>query len=396
MNNHLFFLALFLFGGLPCLYSKQLEISLQAESAILINADTGAILYEKNAHTLRYPASTTKIATALYALQKAPDKLQKVLTADQDCIGSISEEAKRQSNYKKPSYWLVKDASHMGIKNGESFTLETLLYGLMVVSADDAANVIAKYIGGTIPKFMDDLNIYLKSIGCKKTHFNNPHGLYHPEHQTTAYDLSMMMKEALKNPKFREIIATTHYRRPKTEKQESTMMAQTNMLIRKGKYFYPKAIGGKTGYISAAGHNLVVAAKDNNRTLIAVLMKCKERPTLFTDAIKLLDAAFNQPKVQKVVFKAGPQDFTLDIPGSATPVTTLLREDLNIEFYPSEEPKIKCLLYWHDLKLPIEKDQVVAEIKVQNESGNILESASLYSQEAVKKSWLTALKDLFI
>lgn len=391
MNYHFFFIFLF---AIQVLSAKQLALSVHAESAILINADTGVILYEKNAHTLRYPASTTKIATAAYALLKAKD-LQTIIKADRDSIGSVTEEAKRQSKYTKPSYWLVPGASHMGIKNEEAFTLETLLYGLMVVSADDAANLIAKHIGGTIPKFMDDINVYLKTIGCKNTYFNNPHGLFHPKHQTTAYDLSLMLKEAIKIPKFREIIKTARYRRPKTALQESTMMVQTNLLVRKGKYYYPKAIGGKTGYISAAGHNLVVAAQDGNRTLIAVLLKSKDRKDLFADAIKMFDAAFNQSKVQKVLLKTGSQDFSLSVPGASGMLKTALKQDLTLEYYPSEEPKVKCLLYWSDLSLPIEKDQVVGEIRVQQEDGIILKTASLYAEEPLHASFMQSIKNLF-
>ncbi|HEV8051275.1 MAG TPA: serine hydrolase, partial [Parachlamydiaceae bacterium] len=253
--------------------ADKLALSVNAEAAILMNADAGAILYEKNAHNLHYPASTLKIATALYALQKVADKMDVMIAADQDCIGTVKEEAIRKSNYTLPSYLLIPDGSHIGIKRGEILSLRDLFYGMMVASGDDAANVIAKYTSGTIPQFIAEMNSYVKQLGCHSTTFYNPHGLHHPKQQTTAFDLATLTREALKNPVFCEMIGTVRYTRPKTNKQEPSTLVQTNRLLRTGPYYYPKAFGVKTGYYSLAGNNLVAAAKDGDRTLIAVVMK---------------------------------------------------------------------------------------------------------------------------
>lgn len=354
--------------------AKQLALDIVADSAILINADTGAIIFEKNAHKLQYPASITKIATTLYALHLIDNKLDTIVVADQDAIASVSEEKKRKSNYTLPAYWLVPEATHIGIKKGEALTLKDLLYAIMVSSANDASNVVAHHLGGTVPKYMEGLNKFLKKIGCKKTQFLNPHGLHHPKHQTTAYDMAIIMKEALKNHLFCEMIKTTRYIRPKTDKQESSVLIQTNRMIRPGKNFYPHAIGGKTGYIAAASHTLVVAAKKDGRTLIAVLMKSKEKNEEFRDAAKMFEAAFNQPKVQRLLFKAGPQQFKNDVP-------TYLKEDVSIEYYPAEEPNLKCFLNWITTKTSIVKDQKVGELNLQTEDGKTLYSIPLFAQE---------------
>lgn len=384
------FFALITMSGV--LLAEPLSLSLNSETALLINADTGAVLYEKNADTLRYPASVTKLATGLYALKMAGDKLDVMVTAEQDAIGSVTEEALRRSNYTLPAYWLIPGASHIGIKKGEDLSLRTLLYGLMLASGDDAANVIAQHISGTVPNFMTALNAYLKELGCQNTVFYNPHGLHHPKHQTTARDMALIMQEALKNPTLCEIMATTQYKRPKTNKQESTMMVQTNRLIRKGKFNFPKAIGGKTGYYSLAGHNLAVAARDGNRTLIAVLFKCKEREEVFRDAIALFEAAFEQSKMQRILFKAGSQKFTCDVPGATSSLKTYLKDDVSLVYYPAEEPHIKCLLYWDKLNLPISKDQHVGELRLQTKSGQVLQTIPLYSEEDVGSSWLWSIK----
>ena len=308
---HLYFLFLFL----PlALQSEQLDLTLEAEAAILMNADTGAVLFEKNSRALRYPASTTKIATAIYAILKAEHLFDEQISADQDCIGTVTEEQLRRSNYTLPAYYLIPDGSHIGIKRGRILSLRDLMYGMMLASGDDAANVIAKYVGGTIPKFMEELNSYLKEIGCTQTTFYNPHGLHHPNQQSTAYDMALLTREALKNSIFRKIVATQRYTRPKTNKQEASPLVQSNKLMRPGPYYYPKAIGVKTGYYSLAGNNLVAAAEDGQRTLIAVLLKAPNRKSVFIDAKKMFETAFNQVKVKRVLLHKGTQRFSLKFP----------------------------------------------------------------------------------
>ena len=199
--------------------------------------------------------------------------------------------------------------------------MRTLLEGMMVVSGNDAANVIAQGIGPSIPGFMDELNAHLKQIGCTQTRFLNPHGLHDPNHQTTAYDLALMTAEALKNPVFCEIVSKPRFIRPKTNKQEATALLQSNRLLRPGKYYYSKAIGVKTGYHSKAKSTFVAASKWEGRTLIAVLMGYKERGEMFEDAIQLFEKAFNQPRVQRRYLKAGPQTFSLKFLMEANPCT---------------------------------------------------------------------------
>lgn len=375
------------------LHSNQLSLDLNAESAILINADTGAILYAKNPDALHYPASLTKIATAFYALTHASDKLDVMIAADQDSIGTVTEETLRRSNYTLPAYLLIPDGSHIGIKKDEVLSLKDLLYGLMIASGDDAANVIAKYVGGTIPQFMEGLNLFVKQLGCQHTQFYNPHGLHHPKQQTTAYDMALLTREAMKHPIFREIVATVRYKRPKTNKQEASPLVQTNRLLREGPCFYSKAIGVKTGYYSLAGHTFVAAAKEGERTLIAVLLKAPERKDLFLDAKKMFEAAFSQPKIQRTLLRKGAQKFSVKLPGANKRLTTSVAEDLILEYYPAEEQEIKCLLYWNkDLRLPIVKGQKVGELQFQFPNEHIYKKVPLYAQEDLKATWLSRMK----
>lgn len=375
--------------------AKPLSISVNAESAILMNAETGAILYEKNPRTLQYPASITKIATAAYALKLKGNQLDTLVEAEQESIASVTEAAIRRSNYTLPAYWVEQGSSHMGIKKGEQLTFRALLYGMMLPSANDSANVVAQFSGGTIPKFIEQLNAYLKEIGCQNTQFLNPHGLHHPKHQTTAYDMALITREALKHPAFCEVVATVRYTRPKTNKQDPTTLVQLNKLLRSGRFYYPKAIGVKTGHTSQALNTFVAAAKHNDRTLIAVLLKTKERNDIFTDATKMFETAFNEAKVQRVLLKEGQQKFALELEGAGKPVPTYLKENLAIEYYPSEEPQVKCLLYWDTLLPPIAKDQRVGELSLVTTQGQVLRTVPLFAAEDISTTWIYWFKHLF-
>lgn len=379
-------ISIYLFIG-QSIQAEQLALSVNAESAIMLNADTGTILYEKNSDKLQFPASTTKIATGAYALKIKGDNLEEKITADQESIASISEQAKKKANYTLPAYWIEQGSTHMGIKKGEILTLKDLMYGVMIYSANDAANVVAQNIGGTIPDFMKDLNAWLQEIGAKNTHFMNPHGLHHPKHQTTAYDMAILTLEAMKNPMFRQIVSTIHYTRPKTNKQESTTLVQGNRLLKKGQYHYAKAIGVKTGYTSAAHHNLVAAAKDGDRTLIAVLLNTPERGDMFKDAVKMFEAAFAQVKVERVFLPKGKQKFALDIPGADRQLQTITVKDITMTYYPAEEPKVKALLFWNSLNLPVIKDQKVGELRLVQDDGTVIRIENLYAADEVKKAW---------
>lgn len=377
-------------------FASTLDIQVDAESAILINGETGAILFEKNAHTQMFPASITKIATALYTLSVYGEKLETVIKAEHDSIASVSYEAKKRSNFTLPSHWLEPGATHIGIKRGEELPLESLLYGVLLSSANDASNVIAQYIGGSVPNFMKELNSFLQTIGCRQTYFKNPHGLHHPEHRTTAYDMAIIAKEAMKYPQFRKIVKTVKYTRPQTNKQAPSTLIQGNRLLRKGKHYYPKATGIKTGWTSAAKSTLVASAEHNGRTLIAVLIKVKNRDTVFQNARKMFEAAFNQPLVQKVLLKGGEQRYALNHPEASYSIKTYLKKDVCIDFYPAEEPHLKCTLKWLPVKLPLKKGEHVGDMLIASDEGVLIQKVPLFSTREVKKSWWSSVKSLFM
>lgn len=384
----------FLFTVLFCkCFGSQLQCTVSAESAILINAETGAILFEKNATKSSIPASITKVATVLLVLKEKGDDLDQLIAADQEAIGSITPSAKKRSNYKKPAYWIETGSSHIGIKRGEEMRLKDLLHAILLASANDASNVVAQHVGeGSIPKFMDKLNAYLQELGCKETQFLNPHGLHHPDHKTTAYDMAMIAKEAMKNAFFRETVMKRNYICEETNKQPVRALAQTNLLLKKGPYYYEKAIGVKTGYTSDAGATLVAAAKDENRTLIAVVLGCKDRKETCQDVITLFDAAFEEKKITKRILVKGVQNNLLEVPGGSKSLQTYLVNDVEFSFYPSEEVEIQPIVEWKKLSLPIEKDAEVGQVVLSSSCG-LIERVPLFAASSVKPTLWFSLKE---
>lgn len=378
------------------LYSaSNISFEVAAESAILINGKTGTILYEKQADIKRSPASITKIATAIFALLIAEERLDEVTTADHDCIASVCDKLKAKSNYSYPAHYLEPGATHIALKKGEEISLRDLLYGMMVVSGDDASNLIAKHVTGDISKFMEGVNAYMTKIGCKNSHFSNPHGLYHPDHYTTARDMAVLTKEALKHPLFRQIVSTVKYTRPRTNLQEPSTWVQSNRLLRTGDHYYPYAIGVKTGYIQAAQNTLVSAAEKDGRLLIAVQMKTKERGQMFRDAKNIFEKAFNEPLVERLLLNKGPQTFSFTPSTASEPVKTYLEDDVAVQYYPAEEPQFSCRLIWDNVSLPLKKGDKVGELLISSSDGQHSRNVELKSQEDVDLVWWRKLAGPF-
>jgi serine-type D-Ala-D-Ala carboxypeptidase (penicillin-binding protein 5/6) len=390
--THLIFALLFC----RSLLGKPLECAIAAQGAILINAETGSILFEKAAHWPAHPASTTTIATALYTLHLGQD-LEQMVIAKKEALASITPEAKKQSNYRSPPHWLETDSSHIGIKIGEEWQIKNLISALLIASANDAANVLAQSFAPSIPQFVEGMNTYLGQIGCTHTSFNNPHGLDHPSHLTTPYDLALMAKEAMKYPLFREIVSLGNIKLPQTNLEMERFCLQTNLLLRNGRYFYPKAIGIKTGTTQAAGKNLVAAAEDEERRLIAVLMGYRTQEELYQDMIHLFETAFNEKKWRRTLLEAGPQLYTTQIKGAKGPLKTSLEEALFYDYFPSEDHKVALKVTWHPPPLPITQGAQVATLTLSDtETQNVIKSVPLLALETLFPTLHQRLLSLFL
>lgn len=245
-----------------------------AEGAIVMEASTGLILYEKNIDQAYYPASITKIMTVLLALENS--NLGDIVTVSRNAV-----------------YDIEKDSSILWIDVGEQLTMQQCLYGILLESANDVAYAVAEHIGGSMPAFVDMMNEKAKSIGCRNTHFTNPHGLPDNDHYTTPYDMALITKEALKNETFRKIFSTRTYQIPPTNVQpETRYLRNHHKFILKDEYKYDGCIGGKTGFTTKAKYTLVTVAKRGDLELICVVMRVDSSAHQYADTKKLLDYGY--------------------------------------------------------------------------------------------------------
>lgn len=239
--------------------------SVSAESAALID-ESGQILYEKNANVKGYPASTTKIMTALVALEKL-DELG--LGMDSEVI--IPEEA------------VGIEGSSIYLKKGERISIEELLYGLMLQSGNDSATALAICVGGSLSSFVSMMNEKAEELGCSGTHFTNPSGLYEENHYTTAADLARIAGEAMKRDDFRKIVRTKDWQNA----DGSRSFHNKNKTV----FQYDGATGIKIGFTKASGRTLVASAKRDDKEMIAVVLR---DGNWFNDAYALMDYGFQQ------------------------------------------------------------------------------------------------------
>ena len=243
-----------------------------AEGAVLLNAATGEVLYGKNQDQQFNPASITKVMTALVVLEHC--NLNETVT--------FSETATTN---------LESGAVALGVSAGDQLTVEQSLYGLLLKSANEIGNGLAEHVSGSVSAFADLMNAKAKELGCKNTHFANPHGLNNENHKTTPYDMALILRAAVANDTFRKIDTTTSYQFPAIKNAAArTITMGHKMMYKTDSRYYEGIIGGKTGYTSKAGNTLVTAVERDGVRLIAVVMKAKS--THYTDTKSMLDYGF--------------------------------------------------------------------------------------------------------
>lgn len=284
---------------------------LDAEGAILLEANTGVILYAKNIHEHLYPASTTKMITALLAAENS--KMNEMVDFSYDAVFSLEP-----------------GSSNMGIDPGQSLSMEQCLYGLLVASANEVANAIGEHVGGSMDGFVDMMNKKVQDLGLKDTHFTNTNGLFNEEHYTSAYDLAIIAKEFFKNEYLSKIGNTASYHFTPTSTQPDDFYVRNKHKLINGEIPYTGIKGGKTGYTSEAGETLVTCAEQNGMMLICVVLK-EDSPNQFYDTVKLFDYGFSNFVVTNVAenenkFSIKNSNFfptTVDILGNSNPILEL-------------------------------------------------------------------------
>lgn len=278
-------IVLFLTIHLPIYATANDELSLSANSAILIEVNTQKILYEKNATQKMYPASITKILTAIIVIENG--NLNDTVKVDYDSISSVP------SGYETANLQL-----------DEVLTVEQLLQLLLIHSANDAANVLATHVGGSIDSFVSMMNTKLNELNLFNTHFTNAYGLQDENHYTTAQDMALLMKYCMKNETFRRIAGSASCSIPATNKYGTRRFSNTNLLlIPNNPYYYTYVTAGKTGYTSYAKNCLVSCAYKNDIELICVVLSSETGNDRFLDTIKLYQYGFENYELKTILNK---------------------------------------------------------------------------------------------
>ncbi|MCL2603371.1 MAG: D-alanyl-D-alanine carboxypeptidase [Defluviitaleaceae bacterium] len=270
--------------------------SYTAGGVVVMCADTGLVLYGNQEHTEFYPASITKVMTALVVLDHVQDLSERV-TFSHNAVFSIP-----------------RNSSHISMDVGERLSVYESLHALLLRSANEVALALAEYVAGSVEEFTELMNHRAAAIGANDTRFVNPTGLPATGHVTTAYDMALIMREAVRlYPVFTEIISTRQFAIPPTERQAETRFVNTtNQLIRPGTpYFNPSVIGSKTGWTHAAGNTLLTYAEHEGRKLIVTILQGSGTDP-FRETTSLLDYAFQLPYEERIVFNA--ESYTRTIP----------------------------------------------------------------------------------
>lgn len=328
-------------------------VNVDAPVAILMDANTGKILYEKNAYEKMYPASTTKIMTAILALENRD--LSHVAKVSYNAIFSVPV-----------------GYTNANLQLDEELTMEQLLKVLLLPSANDAANVIAEDIGGSVESFASMMNTKAKEIGCTNTHFVNPSGVHNEDHYSCAYDLAIMGIYAMKNETFRSIVSTVRYTLPVTNKYDKAdrIFLTTNKLINeKSGQYYKYCTGIKTGYTDAAKNCVVSSAKKDDMELISVIMGAvsdNNSNNRFNDCISLFNYGFENYSYKMLYSKDSV--YKVITPRNATSKTknlnVLVEDDINVLVNKSDYDTnpVPTVNLDSKLKAPITKGSVVGTI----------------------------------
>ena len=244
-----------------------------AEAAILMDVNTGTILYAKNIHEELYPASTTKLMTCLLAQENGV--MTDMVPFSYEAVHSV------------PS-----DGSNMGMDAGQSITLEQCIYGILVGSANEVASAVAEYVSGSVDEFVDLMNVRAEELGCKNTHFANANGLHAEDHYTSAYDLALIACEYFSNEMLSRIANTARYHFEPTATQPDDFYLRNKHSLINGEIPYEGIKGGKTGYTGDARQTLVTCCERNGMRLVCVVLM-EETPDQFYDTITLFDYGYS-------------------------------------------------------------------------------------------------------
>ena len=347
------------------------QIYVSASSAILMEQESGRVIYEKDAHTQRRIASITKIMTAILAIESG--KMNDMV--------KVSENAVRS------------EGSSIYLKSGEKISLEDLVYGLMLRSGNDAATAIAEHVGGSLDGFVYLMNQKAQELGMADTHFANPHGLDdHEDHYSSAYDMALLTKYAMDNDQYKKIAGTEKYRSENPDGEWDRVWKNKNKLLT-GLYEY--TTGGKTGYTKRAKRTLVSTAEKDGVELIAVTLN---DPDDWDDHINMYESAFKEYKMASLLEKGKVK--TKD---SFYKNKLFIKEDIEYPITDSEKDELEIKFKLSKVKAEWKKkEQNVPDVVGNAEiflEGKLVESVPIYfehAKEKENKSFFDHFKSMFL
>lgn len=365
-------------------YTNPTDITTYSPCCLLMESKTGKVVYEKNGYEKMYPASTTKIMTAILTLEHC--ELTDVATASYEAVFTVPV-----------------GYTNANIQVGEELTVNQLLHVLLISSANEAANVLAEHIAGSVESFATMMNTKAEEIGCLNTHFVNANGVHNENHYSTAYDLAIMGKYAMQNETFREIVDTTFYTLPSTNKYPTNdrVFGTTNELIKEDtsdkvdNYYYEYATGAKTGYTNSAKNCIVATAKKDDIEYIVVILGAQTTENglsaRYLDCKNLFNYAFENYKVKTInekgsilkktkIAKANISTKQLNVVVEDE-ISLLLKKDTDIN---TITPTVELN---SDLKAPISENTVIGKITYEVD-GNTYTSNLLAGGDVVESNTL--------
>ena len=257
------------------------ELQLASQTAVLMDADTGVVLYEKNMHDTMYPASITKIMTAMLAVQHLEP--EQVLTVSQTAVNAVP-----------------RTSSHISLQAGERLTVRDALYAIGMESANDAANVLAEAVSGSLEAFAEEMTRQAQALGAMNTHFANANGLPDSQHFTTAYDMALITAAALKQEGLATYFSTVNYTLPATNLSPARSFSNKDRLLPGGQYYYEGVLMAKTGWPSSAQGTFAAVVRQGDTTLVAITLKSPLLEDKYKDTHKLMDYGFTHYSAVKV------------------------------------------------------------------------------------------------
>ena len=334
--------------------SKASQVLVSAESAVVLNAYTGEILYSKNPYEKRGMASTTKIMTSLVALE----------------YGNLTDTVKAKLSD------VTVEGTSIGLKDGDEVSLETLVAGMLLESGNDAANVTATMIAGSKEKFSELMNKKAKELGMLSTNFKNPSGLTQEGHYSTAYDMALLASSAIKNQKFRELCSTRSYKATYgTPKYQRTFYNHNKFLS-----VFDGALGIKTGFTKASGRCLVTAAERDGVTLVAVTLNARDD---WNDHVKMMEYAFGILETKTANFDA--EKIKISVVGShKKQVSVKLSSPLSFASTKDFKDYETVVYVKQFLYAGVNEGDYVGWVELKNRDGKVITSSYLVSAETAK------------